>query len=143
MRGIHAVAMMVGCALLLVSVWGLFANKACALETIQVIKIDAQGHSALIRTAAGTLRVIHAGEPVAPYGNVEMIDKDRIVIRNKKLEKIILTLHNGRQIIQRTGKIDAASRHPIISVTSTTGVGDNAAQTGQGRLLEVPKKESK
>ena len=134
----HAVVAVVifVCAMGLIS--SSFPNYAWGQEGIQVIKIDPQGQSALIRTEAGPLRVIHLGDTIVHSGKVEMIEKERVVFKNEKLEKIIFKLSNGKQTIQRIGKIDTSSQPPVMHTTTTTDVDGGRVRSTEGYQPEKP-----
>lgn len=132
MNRLHAVAMVVVFVCALSLAWNRIPARAWAAETIQVIKIAHQDRSALIKVNNGALRVVHVGDSVAPYGRIEMIDKERIVFKNKKLEKNIIIVKNGKQAVEHIARINTTARPLEMNIRNNQGVDGNIVQTDQG-----------
>jgi hypothetical protein len=80
------------------------AQSALAIEKIKVIKISAPDKSAVIKIAAGSLKLIRVGADVEGLGKVVEIAEGLIVLEvkgDKRNEQIIIRLENGKQTIER------------------------------------------
>lgn len=90
------------------------ASKQLSVDTIQVLKIAGQDERAVIKTPDGKMQIINVGDQIGDRGKVVEIAKDRIVIEEKKgnkIEKVIIRLENGKQRIERITK--AADVQPL------------------------------
>ena len=79
---------------------------AGADEEVQVVKIAAEGGSAVTKDKKGRLRVVHAGDKLPPYGKVVAISDGRIVLVNDQAETILIDVKDGTQCIRRVSKVN-------------------------------------
>ncbi len=84
----------------------------------EIVKISSEADRAVIRNDEGRLRVIRPGDRITPYGKVLAISKQRIVLKNEKAEIVIINIENGKQSIQRVGKINKAASVPRIQIST-------------------------
>jgi hypothetical protein len=88
--------------------------KPISADTFQVLKISVQDERAVIKTPDGKTRIIKPGDFVGISGNVTEIAADRVVIEEKKgndMEKVIIRLINGKQIVERMKKTREMQSH--------------------------------
>lgn len=108
-------------SILLPAVVALFFTTAHAGEDLNVLKIDPDEQSAVVKTADDHLKVIQQGDELEPYGRILSISAERIVFMNKKAEKTILVLANGKQTTRRIGKINAsASKRRLVAISASS-----------------------
>ena len=82
-------------------------NHGYAQQDIpQIVKISSEADRAVVRSGEGRLRVVRPGDRIMPYGQVLAIFKNRIALKNEKAETIFITVDNGKQSIQRVGKVN-------------------------------------
>jgi hypothetical protein len=88
-----------------------FASARCpAGETIDIVKLSATDHSAVIRTADGSLAVVREGDFLDSCGTVRMIDERRVIVESvgsRGRQRIIFTLDDDRTRIQRISTVTA------------------------------------
>jgi len=89
-------------------------------DILKVVKISSEADSAVVRNGKGRLQVIRTGDRIMPYGQVLAIFKNRIALKNEKAETIFINIENGKQTIQRVGKINKADTVMRTQI-STTG----------------------
>ncbi len=80
---------------------------AGGVDELHILKISARDERAVIKTPDGKMHIIRIGDQIGENGRVVEIAKDRIVIeeeREKKSEKVIIRLENGKQRIERITK---------------------------------------
>lgn len=118
-------------AFLLVAMVAFSFARAHAADDFKVLKIDPDEKAAVVKTSDGALKIIRQGDELEPHGQIISISTGCLVFRNNKAEKTILTLTNGKQTIQRTGKINTAPRKSVVTITTSTGTDKGAAhETG-------------
>lgn len=89
-------------------------------EEIKIIKIAAKDQSAVVQSAHGRMKVVHQGDHLKPHGKIVSIKQERIVLKNKNAETIIISFKNGKQTIQRIGKMSKTAAQPRVRVPATS-----------------------
>lgn len=128
MARLFAIATLVVCLWSAEFTWNCCAGEARAGEVNRIIKIAAQDQSVLVESGAGVLRVVHVGDSLAPYGQVQSIDQTRIVFKNAEAETLIITFINGEQMLQRVSKTGSSPHMPLVKTITNGGDGAVASE---------------
>ena len=91
-------------------------SLALSIQHLQVVKISPADGSAVVKTSEGGLRLIRVGSSLDQNNRVVEIADGRIVIQSKTpkgLETIIIRIEDGRQKIERIGKIGDLRPPPL------------------------------
>lgn len=89
---------------------------ALSIQDLQVVKISPADGSAVVKTSENGLRLIRVGSSLDQNNRVVEIADGRIVIQSKTpkgLETIIIRIEDGRQKIERIGKIGDLRPPPL------------------------------
>jgi hypothetical protein len=114
---------------------------AAAKDEMQVVKIAAEGDSAVTKDIKGRLGVLHVGDRLSPYGTIMAIADGRIVLANDQAETFIIDMKSGTQRIKRISKVTGimTKNMPVRTITG------DIKKNGVGRAVSVhnSKKEFK
>jgi hypothetical protein len=116
-------------------------RMAAAKDEIQVVKVAAEGGSAVTKDKKGRLGVLHVGDRLSPYGTVRAISDGRIVFADHQAETFIIDMKSGTQSVKRIGKVNGVkTKNKRVS----TIIGDiNESGVGKAVSLHKSKKEFK
>lgn len=106
---------------------------AWAEESIRIVKIASQDQSVLIDSNDSTLRVVHVGDTVAPYGTIVSIAEEQVVFRNAKVGTAILHFVHGQQSLERVTKINPSPQRPVMRAVNAGGGSADEASNAIGR----------
>lgn len=113
---------------------------AAAKDEMQVVKIAAEGDSAVTKDKKGRFGVLHVGDRLSPYGTVMAIADGRIVLANEQTETFIIDMKSGTQRIKRISKVNGVTtkNKPVSTITG------DIKKNGVGKAVSVhkSKKES-
>jgi hypothetical protein len=91
-----------------------------SLEKITFVKLSPPDQKAVIKTPDGKLQMVGIGDMVGDDNRIAEISKDRVVLEKMSqagVETIIVTLHNGKQKIQKISKA-AGKKQPLASAAA-------------------------
>jgi hypothetical protein len=91
---------------------------AATVDTIQVLKISPQDGRAVVKILDGKTRIIKVGDIVDNDFKVAEISGDTIVLEERKrkgstVEKVIIRLVDGKQMVQRMGNSGGTPPAPL------------------------------
>jgi hypothetical protein len=108
---------------------------ADAKDGMQVVKIAAEGGSAVTKDPKGRLGVLHVGDRFSPYGTVMDISDGRIVLASDQGETFLIDMKSGTQSIKRISKVNGETTKKMIVSTITGDIQRNE----EGKSVSVHK----